>query len=243
MWYQPANMRHFIASLILLSAVLSGCLYPDERRAENQVPSDMLLEMTQKGIDQFKQDTSVLPIVTKDLNTPIFEKYEIDFSKMVPKYLPDVPGNAFEKGGVFKYVLIDVETNPTVRLIHLGTVSTVADVQLAVDRYRFHHDGKLPIKDDLGDGYFSIDFGKIGMKETQVPGTAGSYLLPLIMNGKGEVGIDYALDIATVLRESQAAVPERTDPRYVMARESRFVPAKSFPYTMVDGQPKLLKLK
>lgn len=242
MQYPKAKIYPFIASLIMLSAVLSGCLYPDERRAENQVPSEMLLEMTQKGIEQFKQDTAVLPIVTKELNTPIFEKYEIDFSKMVPKYLPDVPGNAFEKGGVFKYVLIDVETNPTVRLIHLGAVSTVADVQLAVDRYRYNNDNKLPIKDDLGDGYFSIDFGKIGMKETQVPGTAGNYLLPLIMNGKGEVGIDYAMDIATVLRESKATVQERTDPRYVMARESTFVPAKSFPYTMVDGQPKLLKL-
>ncbi|WP_400163797.1 hypothetical protein ACAF76_012060 [Brevibacillus sp. TJ4] len=242
MLFQKRNFYSFAASLVIVSVLLSGCLYPAERRAENQVPSEMLLDMTQKGIEQYRADTSVLPIVTKELNTPIFEKYEIDFTKMVPKYLPDVPGNAFEKGGVFKYVLIDVETNPTVRLIHLGAVSTVADVQLAVDRYRYNNDNKLPIKEDLGEGYFSIDFAKIGMKETQVPGTAGNYLLPLIMNSKGVVGIDYAMDIATVLRESEATVPDRTDPRYVMARESTFVPAKSFPYKMEDGQPKLLKL-
>jgi hypothetical protein len=236
-------MRQFVASLILLSVALSGCLYPDERRAENQMPSEMLLEMTQKGIDQFRQDTSVLPIVTKELNTPIFEKYEIDFAKLVPKYIPDVPGNAFEKGGVFKYVLIDVETNPAVRLAHLGMVSTVADVQFAVDRYRYNNGNKLPIREELGNGYYAIDYGKIGLKETSVPGLAGNYLLPLIMNGKGEVGIDYAMDIAAVLRESKAEVPENTDPRYVMARQSRFVPIKSFPYTMVGGEPKLLKLQ
>lgn len=235
--------QYLIVTLVLVSVALTGCLYPDERRAENQMPSTFFLEQTQKAIDQFKADTSVLPIVTKDINTPIFEKYEIEFRKLIPKYLPDAPGNAFEKGGVYKYVLIDVETNPTVRLIHLPSVSTVADVQRAIDSYRYQNDDKLPIKAELGEGYFSIDFGKIGMKETQVPGTAGNYLLPLIMNGKGQVGIDYAIDIATVLRESEATVQERTDPRYVMARESNFVPAKSFPYTMDGDQPKLLKIK
>jgi len=218
MWCHPSKMPQLAVSLILLAALLSGCLYPDERRAENQIPSEMLLEMTQKGIEQYRQDTSVLPIVTKDWNTPIFEKYEIDFSKLVPKYLPDVPGNAFEKGGLFKYVLIDVETRPAVRLAHLGLVSKVADVQHAVDRYRLNHGNELPIKEELGNGYFSIDFAKIGIKETGVPGLMGNYLLPLLMNGKGEVGIDYAMDIAAVLRESKAEVPENTDPRYVMAR-------------------------
>ncbi|MDH4616003.1 hypothetical protein [Brevibacillus sp. AY1] len=242
MEYSLRKWHPLLVCLTLLSVMLSGCLYPDERRAENQMPSAFFLEATQKAIDQFRQDTSVLPIVTKDLDTPIFEKYEIDFRKLIPKYMPDVPGNSFEKGGVFKYVLIDVETNPTVRLIQLSSISTVADVQRAVHSYQYNNDNELPIKEDIGDGYFSIDFGKIGMKETQVPGTAGTYLLPLVMNGKGDVGIDYAIDIATVLRESKATVQERTDPRYVMARESNFVPAKSFPYTMVGDQPKLLKL-
>jgi hypothetical protein len=231
-----------VGSLILLSVILSGCLYPDERRAENQVPSTFFLEATQKAVEQFQQETSVLPIVTKPLETPIFEKYEIDFRKMIPKYMPDVPGNSFEKGGVYKYVLVDVETKPAVKLINLGAVSTVADVQSAVDRYRGYFQ-KLPVKADLGNGYFSIDVDEIGVKVWQVPSTMGNYLLPLVMNADGQVAIDYAADIATMLRNnSKATVPKNTDPRYVLARESMFVPAKSFPYEMVDGEPKLLKL-
>jgi hypothetical protein len=233
---------HVTLMLAVLAVLLGGCLYPDERKLENQIPSTFYLEATQRAVEQYQKDTGVLPIVTKPLDTPIFEKYEIDFRFLMPKYMPDAPGNSFEKGGLYKYVLIDVDTKPQVKLIHLGMVSKVADVQQAVDRYRSNR-GKLPIERDLGNGYYTIAFGKIGMQETQVPSTAGNQLLPLIMNEKGEVGIDYAADIATLLRNNKVQVPPNTDPRYVLARESMFVPAKSFPYELVDREPKLLRLQ
>lgn len=241
MWQSWRKSFKLIANLTVLSVLLSGCLYPDERKAENQVPSAFYLEATQKAIEQFQQDTGVLPIVTKQMDTPIFEKYEIDFRKMIPRYMPDAPGNAFEKGGVYKYVLIDVETKPTAKLLNLGAVSTVADVQSAVNRYRGYYN-KLPIKDDLGNGYYSIDHEELGVKTWQVPSTVGQNFLPLVMNANGEVGIDYASDIAQLLREKKVEVPKNTDPRYVFARESMFVPAKSFPYELVNGEPRLLKL-
>ncbi|MCC8436039.1 hypothetical protein HP567_015955 [Brevibacillus sp. M2.1A] len=241
MWQSWRKSFKLVISLTILSSLLSGCLYPDERRAENQIPSTFFVEATQKAIEQFQKDTAVLPIVTKSLDTPIFEKYEIDFRKMIPKYMPDVPGNAFEKGGVYKYVLIDVETKPTVKLIHLTAVSTVADVQSEVDRYKGHFE-KLPVLADLGNGYYSIDHERLGLKAWQVPSTMGTYLLPLVMNAEGQVGIDYASDIAQLLRDTKVTVPEKTDPRYVLARNSMFVPAKSFPYEMVNGEPQLLKL-
>ncbi|MFG0215060.1 hypothetical protein ACFU8X_18300 [Brevibacillus porteri] len=241
MWQSWRKSFKLVISLTILSSLLSGCLYPDERRAENQIPSTFFVEATQKAIEQFQKDTAVLPIVTKPLDTPIFEKYEIDFRKMIPKYMPDVPGNAFEKGGVYKYVLIDVDTKPTVKLIHLTAVSTVADVQSEVDRYKGHFE-KLPVLADLGNGYYSIDHERLGLKAWQVPSTMGTYLLPLVMNAEGQVGIDYAADIAQLLRDTKVTVPEKTDPRYVLARNSMFVPAKSFPYEMVDGDPSLLKL-
>lgn len=230
-----------VSILVVLSAFLGGCLYPEERMTQNQVPSSFYMESTQKAIEHFQADTSVLPIVTKSFDTPIFEKYEIDFRKLIPKYLPDTPANAFEKGGLYKYVLIDAETNPTVKLIHLGVVSKVDDAQRAVNRYLGNR-GKLPIKEDIGNGYYSIDFGKIGMKETQVESMVSNQLLQFVINGKGEVGIDYTSDIATVLRNSNIQVPANTDPRYVMVRESIFVPIKSFPYEMFNGEPRLLEL-
>jgi hypothetical protein len=236
------KLRHALPGLllVLLASLLSGCLYPNERKLENQVPSTFYLEATQKAVEQYLKDTGVLPIATKPLDTPIFEKYEIDFSRLMPRYLPDAPANSFEKGGLYKYVLIDVEWKPTVKLIHLGMVSKVADVQHAVNRYRDNF-GKLPFGKDLGNGYYLIDFQALGTKEVQIDSMVTNQLLPLIMNGQGEVGIDYAADIATILRNNpKAKVPKDTDPRYVMARESMFVPVKSFPYALVNGEPRLL---
>ncbi|PSK08860.1 hypothetical protein C7R94_27815, partial [Brevibacillus sp. NRRL NRS-603] len=78
MWQSWRKSFKLLISLTILSSLLSGCLYPDERRAENQIPSTFFVEATQKAIEQFQKDTAVLPIVTKSLDTPIFEKYEID---------------------------------------------------------------------------------------------------------------------------------------------------------------------
>ncbi|UFJ42795.1 hypothetical protein LOK74_09995 [Brevibacillus humidisoli] len=226
--------------LLLLSFLLGGCLYPEERRAENQVPSTVYLEMTQKAIEQYQADQGVLPIVTKEFDTPIFEKYEIDFKKLIPKYLPDYPGNSFEKGGMYKYVLIDVETKPTVRLIHLGIVSQVADVQLAVNRFYGNHE-EWPIGQEVASGYHIVDFNKLNRDEQQVESLVTNQLLPFVISNQGVVGIDYGADIAAVIRSTNATVPENTDPRHILARESLFVPIKSFAYTMKNDQPVLYK--
>jgi len=239
MWQHGA----FIGIMTMVSSVLTGCLYPEERLAQNQVPSSYYLEASQKAIEQYQADTGVLPIVTKPLETPIFEKYEVDFRMLMPKYVPDVPANAFEKGGIYKYVLVDVETKPLVRLINLAAVSKVADVQTAVNRYVSNY-GKLPVEKDIGNGYFTIAGKAIGVQDVQVNSSITNQWLPLIMNERGEVGIDYAADIAITLRNNpKLQVPAQTDPRYVLARESMFVPIKSFPYEMVNGEPHLLPVQ
>lgn len=222
--------------VLLLTTLLGGCLYPEERRVENQVPSTVYLEMVQNAVEQFQADQGVLPIVTKPFDTPIYEKYEIDFNRLMPRYLPDYPGNSFEKGGVYKYVLIDVEDNPTVRLIHLGVVSQVADMQQAVNRYyQYYH--KWPFGEEVASGYYRIDFEKLNTDPKQVQSLVTNQLLPFVINEQGVVAIDYSADIATVLRNVQTTVPANGDPRHVLARESMYVPVKSFPYKLKEGEP------
>jgi len=230
------------AVLFILTTVLfTGCMYPQERRLQNQVPSEFYIEMTQKAIDQYREQEGVLPIVTRPIDTNVFEKYEIDFQKLIPRYLPDVPANAFEKGGLYKYVLIDVETKPAVKLVHLGIVSKVADVQQAVNRFK-HERGMLPVDRPLGNGYFAINYKQISMKDQTVESVYQNQFLPLIMNKKGEVGIDYASDLATYIRSAKKPLPQDIDPRYELARNALFVPVKSFPYTLENGEPQLLKI-
>jgi hypothetical protein len=237
------HLKRYMNVIMCISAIflLSGCMYPQERLQENQVPNQMYLEMTQKAIDQFRADESLLPLVTKTVDTNIFEKYEIDFTRLVPKYLPDVPANAFEKGGIFKYVLIDVETKPIVKLIHLGIVSKVSDVQQAVYRFKEAR-GMLPVGKVLENGYFAINYNQLSMKDQSVESVYQNQLLPLVMNKNGEVGIDYSSDLAIFMRNSKKPLPTNIDPRYELARNSVFVPFKSFPYSIENGEPHLMKI-
>ncbi|WP_232696310.1 hypothetical protein [Brevibacillus daliensis] len=226
--------------MVILSTIVSGCLYPQNQRVENQVPIPVYLEQTQKAMEEFQKTEGGLPIYTTAASTPYFEKYEIDFKRLIPRYLPDIPGNAFEKGGPYKYVIIDVEDNPKVRLIDLREVSKVTQVQHKIIYY-VTANNKLPIDQDLGNSYYSINYTAIGATEPQIESPFSDQLLPLIMNKEGQVGINYASDIASMMREQKITVPKDTDPRYAVARESFFVPFKSFPYKLVNNEPELLK--
>ena len=70
------------ALLLIMSAfVLSGCMYPEEQRVENQIPGQDQLGAVQRAINEYKEDTGVLPIKNRDMDTDIYIKYIIDFEK------------------------------------------------------------------------------------------------------------------------------------------------------------------
>ena len=61
----------------------------------------------QTAINQFQEDNDgILPIKNSDETTPIYQKYVIDFKRIVPEYMAEPPSNAFESGGVFQYVIV-----------------------------------------------------------------------------------------------------------------------------------------
>ena len=62
--------------------MLSGCLYPQEKLAENQIPYEDQIQSVQTAVDKFQKDNGgILPIKTRDQSTPIYEKYPIDYKK------------------------------------------------------------------------------------------------------------------------------------------------------------------
>ncbi len=133
--------------LVIISVVLSGCMYPNEKLTQNQIPYKDQIQSVQTAVDSFKKDNGgILPIKTREANTPIYQKYPIEFKKLTPKYLAEPPGNAFESGGVFQYVLVDVETNPTVKLFDLRMADTIRDIQL-----RIKSNGYPPYKKQIAD--------------------------------------------------------------------------------------------
>lgn len=226
--------RWMVASVIVL--LLSGCLYPDERLKQNQIPYKDQVASVQEAVNEYRQATGgLLPIQTRDMKTPIYQKYPIDFQKLVPRYIPEPPGNAFESGGVFQYVIVDAETNPTVKLLDLRIAEQIRDLNLRLSMYRDSH-RYPPFKQMVAKGVFTLDYQKLGYKEPPyaVSPFSGNNL-PFVIDYHGDIYVDYRMDLYEALKKTKHSYKPGDDIREVLVKNSLFVPAYSLPYT-VDGK-------
>ncbi|HWO95023.1 MAG TPA: hypothetical protein VNM45_01460 [Bacillus sp. (in: firmicutes)] len=228
----------FISSLMII--VLSGCLYPDEKLVQNQVAYKDQLAAAQTAVNQYQENNGgLLPIKTRDMNTPIYQKYPIDFNKLVPKYMQEPPGTAFESGGVFTYVLIDVETKPTVKLIDLRIAEQIRDIKIRIKAYKYP-----PFKKMLTKGIFTIDYKKLGYEdEPYVVSPFSGKNLPLVINHEGEVFVDYSADLYEALQKKDHSYKPGEEILPILMEGSDFVPAYSLPYTIdpKNGEPIFLE--
>ncbi|MHC0036109.1 hypothetical protein [Pseudoneobacillus sp. C159] len=221
--------KKLIMLLTIFSVLLTGCMYPEGELTKNQVPYADQISVVQTAVSQFQKDNDgILPIKTKEANTPIYQKYPIDFEKIVPRYLAESPGNAFEKGGIFQYVLIDVETNPTVRLIDLRVVDTIREIKMRINA----NGGYPPYKDEVGKNVYSLDYTKLNYKEE--PFTVSPFTnvnLPFVAGSDGEIYVDYRMDLYKLIKEQKPKLEVNQDIRHILVTDSMFVPAYSLPYT------------
>lgn len=220
-----------------LLLILSGCLYPESRKNENRIPYTDQIQSVQTAVEQYQESKSVLPIKTRGQGTPIYQKYPIEFKKLVPAYLQQAPGNSFENGGVFQYVLINVEKEPMVRLLDLVMVNEVKDLQLRINDYRRNHNYP-PFKDILAKDRYSIDYKKLGMEtEPTIKSPFTNDELPFFLDEKGNVHVDYRSDLNKAIESN----PDHTyeageDIRDLLAFNSFYVPVASVPYTIENGK-------
>lgn len=217
--------------LIITSVLLSGCLFPEEQKAENQIPDDIQLATVQKAVEEFQADTGVLPIKTRDMETDLFIKYPIDFSKLIPKYMASSPANSFEKGGIFQYIIWDPEENPTVKLVDLRSAESISSLNI-----RFLATKYPTFKEKIADYVYTIDFKKIGYEtELTVPSPYTNNQLPLIATTEGEIFVDYSIDLNLFLKEHQITPQPGEDIRMLLADAYPVVPAYSLPYTVDEN--------
>ncbi|MFY4775969.1 hypothetical protein [Metabacillus sp. RGM 3146] len=226
------NFLKIILLLMILSGV-SGCMYPQSQLAQNQIPYDSQLEGVQKAVDQYRKDSGgLLPIKTRDMKTPIYQKYPIDFNQLMPKYMPEPPGTAFESGGIYLYVLIDAEKNPKVKLIDLRTSEKIRDLKIRLTAY-IESNGYPPYSKVLADKVYSLDYKQLGYNDPpQVVSPFSGAYLPLVIDNKGELYADYRMDLARELKKSGKHPKKGTDIRDLLTEDSPFVPAFSLPYTV-----------
>lgn len=212
--------------------LLSGCMYPDEQKAENQIPYEDQLNTVQSAVNRYQEASGgLLPIKTRDMETDQYIKYPIDFSKIVPAYTEKIPSNAFENGGIYQYVLMDVEENPTVKLVDLRTAEKIRELNI-----RKGINGYAPISDVIVDNVYKLNYEMMGYKKEQtVPSPYSNVELPLVITGDGTIYVDYSIELNRILAEEDPDVKAGEDIRYLLTQKYPIVPAYSLPYTVNEN--------
>ncbi|MGE7601423.1 hypothetical protein ACQKL5_02850 [Peribacillus sp. NPDC097675] len=222
-----------ILCLLCIFGLLTGCLYPQKQKVQNQLPYKEQMQSVQSAVDQFKEDEGgILPIVTKEAETPIYQKYVIKFTKISPRYMAEPPDNAYESGGVFQYVLVNVEDDPTVKLLDVRMAQKIQEVSLRLKSYQ-QSNGYPPFKERVAGNVFTLDYKKMGLKEA--PTVTSPYSqkdLYLVVDGDGNLFVDYTPDLYDVLQEYDGKIKPGKDIRELLVEKSEFVPAYSLPYTI-----------
>lgn len=222
--------------LVSMTLLLSACMYPDSELAERQIPYEDQLISVQNGVNQYRSASGgLLPIKTRDVDVDKYIKYPIDFAKIVPAHISKIPKNAFETGGIFQYILVDVEENPTVKLVDLRIAETIRSVNIR----KSANGGRAPISATVADNVYKFNYTVMGFKEEpMVVSPYSGRNLPLVITGSGEVFVDYSMDLFSALQEYEGELEEGEDIRFLLYEDNPIVPAYSLPYTIDEnGEP------
>ncbi|OZM57266.1 hypothetical protein CIB95_07320 [Lottiidibacillus patelloidae] len=240
-------MKLFFKTILIIFsiAILSGCLYPSDNLQKNRVPYESQLDLVQSAIDRYQENTGgLLPIKQRDFTTPIYRKYPVDFTKLIPNYLQEPPGNSFENGGIYQYVLVNVDTKPEVKLIDLVSVTTVQSVKMRLDAYKLEY-GYPPFEGAINKQVFTINYDALGFKTPPYvvsPFTQNN--LPIVVNSEGQLIIDYRQDLYQKIQQL-GSIPYQMgeDIRNILVEDSVFVPVFSEPYTIDEKNEPIFLIK
>lgn len=235
------NMKRMtVASVLLFVFFLSGCMFPQSELEKNKVPNEEQLAMVEQAVLSYYHDQTdgLLPIKTNSSDVPIYERYIIDFTSLKESQLiSEIPGTAYENGGVYQYVIITPEEDLRVKLIDLRVTEKLREINVKLDIYR-QKNLYPPYGEQITDDIYQLNYEKLGMDEEPVvvsPFTQQN--LPILITTEGELIVDYRPDLQQALEKYGGDVKEGEDIRYLLEDNYPFVPAYSVPYTVEDGKP------
>jgi hypothetical protein len=229
-------MKKELSVLLLFTWIiilLSGCMYPEEEKVENNTPYEDQVQSVQTAVNQFQKDNGgILPIKNSDETTPIFQKYMIDFKRIIPEYLAEPPSNAFESGGVFQYVIVLKNKVPIVKIFDLRVAETLSELN-----FRVKAQGYPPFKEKIASDVYTLDYKELGYEEEPfVVSPFTNRNLPLVINGNAEIFVDYRIDLFEALKKEEANDYQKgEDITELLLNDSLFVPVYSLPYTMDEN--------
>ena len=223
--------------LLLLALALGGCMYPREQQQPGSSYRESV-KRVQAAVDDYQEQTGLLPILTSDQATPRYEKFVIDLNKLQQEgYLDEIPAAAFEKGGSAYFLVLDEDTDPQVKLMDLVTVQKVNDIQRKVNLYKSAHGGKLPAGEERYPGLTSIDVKRAGTGTIKLSSVYSGQPLEFLMDRSGTVYVDYSADISAAIDKNGSVPAADRDLRLELDQASYYVPVKSLPYLWAQGRP------
>lgn len=220
-------------------------MYPSGELSHNQTPNEVQLQSVQLAVEQYQENNQgLIPIDTKPNETPIFQKYVIDFSKLKNAgFISDIPGTAFENGGSYQYVLINVENNPTVKVIDLRIAQELRKVEYELQAYQ-NDNIYPPFGKEIAEGVYELNYKKLGFKQPPMVNSPYSdNLLPIVMDTQGKLAVDYSPDLYQALQTSDHNYQQGEDIRYILTDNYPIVPVYSLPYTVKSGEPIFMTTK
>jgi hypothetical protein len=235
-------LRKSLAFFSIMFILLTGCSYPNELRQENRTNPEEFIAVVQSAVEQFRErQGGMLPIKNSDENTPLYEKYKIDFKKL-QKYrlLTNIPANAYESGGSYLYVIVNAETDPKVKLLDMASYQSVNLMQTKVSKYSAAHGGALPKGEQVADGIYYLDFDKLGEKRPELFSVYNRQnLLTYLVQDSGIVTLDYAFDLMRIIETKglKDKLQPKLDLRELLVQYTPFVPNQSVFYRWDKDQP------
>jgi hypothetical protein len=216
--------------IIVVLFSLQACANPGDPKAMNHVAYPAQITEVQAAVNAYKKDTGVLPIKNSTPSTPLYEQNRIDFNRLVPKYLPKPPFNAYEEGGYFQYLIVTPETHPTVKVYDLTFTSTIQDIEHKIDVFRYNK-GFSPVGKILSNGRYTIDYKALGYDSPPyvISPYSGQHL-EFFMDNQSKVYINYLPDIYTTIKKVKGSVKRGEDLRSLLYKNSPYVPISSVPY-------------
>ncbi|WP_138753490.1 hypothetical protein [Paenibacillus sinopodophylli] len=230
-----------VVSIVAMLA-LTGCMYPKDQLKQNQVAPKEAVRNVQAAIDQFKQETGMLPIKNSTADTPKYEKFLIDFSKLGRTgYLTDIPSAAFENGGTFSFLVIDEETEPRVKLLDIVASQNINDIQAWVTAY-IQSNSVLPKGEQTYPGFYQINYKEMNKTAPTIRSVFSGQTLQALVDENGVVYTDYGIDVMQFIQKSgESDYASDYDLRELLVDASDFVPVKSPVYHLVNNEPQAAK--
>ena len=134
--------------------------------------------------------------------------------------------------------LMDVEENPTVKLVDLRLADTIRDIN-----YRKGINGFGPVSETIAEGVYKLDYEKMGYNsDLSVQSPYSDIQLPLVATGDGEVYVDYSIELNRMLQDHDEVIEPGDDIRFLLTDNFAIVPAYSLPYTVDENNEPVFML-